>query len=263
MTTTTARIWTTRRLAALVASALVLAGGLALFSTRAVAAFIEVTENGLPGHLSLQSDPYPAEFLDMSPGSVAQWQIQTELVDPSSPLTMQFKRAGDLVERPGTDGLIIQAQLCDQAWSGFPAAPTCGSGATSIFGPTPANSATFGPLALNSDPVPGAAPVYDLGTLTNAQDKFVLVTLSIPETPENQSDESLMGLQASIGFGFTATGADTPGTPGTTPLPNTGADITALLLLAAGTISFGLVLRSARKARLGSLPTGFDERIGA
>lgn len=248
------RTWTTRRIGALVASALVLAAGLTLFSTRAVAAFVAVTENGLLGHLSLQSDPYPAEFLAMSPGSVEYWQIQTELVDTSSPLTMQFKRAGELVERPGTDGLIVQAQRCNQAWTDFPANPTCGSGLVNIFGPTPANSATFGPLALNTAPVPGAAPVYNLGTLTNVQDKFVLVTLSIPETPANQTDQTLMGLEATIGFGFTAQGTDP--TPGT--LPNTGADIAALLMLALGTLGIGLVLRSVRRAS-----TGIDGRTGA
>lgn len=252
--TTTTRAWSAKRVGALVASCLVLAAGLTLFSTSAVAAFVAVGENGLPGHLTLQSDPYPAQFLDMAPGSIEYWQIQTELVDPSAPLTMQFKRDGELVERPGTDGLVLQAQLCNQAWSNFPVAPTCGSGLTNVFGPTPANSAAFGPLAANADAVPPGAPVYNLGTLTNAEDKFVLVTLSIPQTPQNQSDQTLMGLEASIGFGFTADGTQTPAPP----LPNTGADITALLLLALGALGLGLVLRSARRAS-----TGIDGRTSA
>jgi hypothetical protein len=251
------RVWTAGRLAALVVSVIVLAAGLLLFSNRAMAAFVAVAENGLPGHLSLQSDPYPAEFLDMAPGSVEHWQIQTELVDPSAPLTMQFKRDGELVERPGTDGLQLQARLCNQAWSNFPAAPTCGAGLVDVFGPTPANSPAFGDLAANGDPVPANAPVYDLGTLTNAQDKFLLVTLSIPQTPANQSDADLMGLEATIGFGFTADGTVTPVPPVTPPagpttpsLPNTGADIAALLGLAIGTIGIGLALRSARRAAI-------------
>jgi LPXTG-motif cell wall-anchored protein len=235
---------------------LTLIAGFALISNRAVAAFVSVAENGVPGHLSLRADPYPTtlnpDFMSLTPGDSVHWQIETSLVDASSPLTMQFKRDGSLVERPGTDGLQVRAQLCAQAWTNFPAAPTCGTGATDIIATTPANSATFGPLAANTDPVPGAAPVYDLGTLTNAADKFVLVTLSLPAQadPEAQSDQSLMGLEASFGFGFTAMGQDGGGGN----LPNTGLDITALLVVGAGVLGLGLVLASARRARL-----GFDE----
>ena len=252
--TAPARVWTFGRTGALVLAILALIAGLALVSNRAVAAFVSVAENGLPGHLSLRADPYPTtlnpDFMSLTPGDTVYWEIETSLVDPSSPLTMQFKRDGELVERVGTDGLQVQAQLCSQAWTNFPAAPTCGTGATNIFGPTPANSAVFGPLADNSDPVPGAAPVYNLGTLTNAADKYVLVTLSLPAQadPEAQSDQSLMGLEASFGFGFTAMGDD----PG--KLPNTGLDITALLLFGAGVLGLGIVLASARRARI-----GFDE----
>ncbi len=164
---------------------------------------------------------------------------------------MQFKRDGSLVERPGTDGLQVRAQLCAQAWTNFPAAPTCGTGATDIIATTPANSiGTFGPLAANSDPVPGTAPIYNLGTLTNVADKFVLVTLSLPAQldPEAQSDQSLMGLEASFGFGFTAMGDDPSN------LPNTGMDVTALIVIGVGVLGLGIVLMGARRARI-----GFDE----
>lgn len=252
--TAPARVWTFGRTSALVLAVLALIAGFALISNRAVAAFVSVAENGLPGHLSLAADPYPTTlnpgFMQMTPGDTEYWQISTHLADPSSPLTMQFKRDGDLVERPGTDGLQVQAQLCDEEWTNYPAAPVCTSGATNIFGPTPANSPVFGALVANSAPVPGDAPVYDLGTLTNASDKFVLVTLSIPEQEPNvQSDQSLMGLQASFGFGFTAMGEDGPSN-----LPNTGLDLTALIVIAAGVLGLGIVLASARRARL-----GFDE----
>ena len=252
--TAPARVWTFGRIGALVLAILTLIAGFALISNRAVAAFVSVAENGLPGHLSLRADPYPTDlnpdFMALTPGDSVFFEIETSLVDASSPLTMQFKRDGELVERPGTDGLQVQAQLCSQAWTNFPTSPTCGTGATNIFGPTPANSAVFGPLAANSAPVPGAAPVYNLGTLTNAADKFVLVTLSLPAQvdPDAQSDQTLMGLEASFGFGFTAMGDDPGG------LPNTGLDITALLVVGAGVLGLGLVLCSACRARI-----GFDE----
>jgi LPXTG-motif cell wall-anchored protein len=254
--TAPARVWTFGRVGALVLATLTLIAGFALVSNRAMAAFESVAENGLPGHLSLMADPNPntdrASFLSMSPGSVEHWQISTHLVDASSPLTMQFKRDGELAARP--DGLQVRAQLCSQAWTNYPANPTCGGTQSNIFGPAAASSVpTFGVLTANNAALPGNAPVYNLGTLTNAADKYVLVTFSIPApAPEDaleQSDTSLMGLEATFGFGFTAMGDD----PG--KLPNTGLDLTALLVVGLGVLGLGLVLASARRARL-----GFDGR---
>ena len=252
--TAPARVWTFGRIGALVLATLTLIAGFALVSNRAMAAFESVAENGLPGHLSLMADPHPntdrPSFLAMSPGSVEHWQISAHLVEASSPLTMQFKRDGELVEHP--DGLQVRAQLCSQAWTNYPANPTCGGTQSNIFGPAAAGSVpTFGDLTANNAPLPGNAPVYNLGTLTNASNKYVLVTFSIPpqDDPDAQSDQSLMGLEATFGFGFTAMGADGGGN-----LPNTGLDLTALLVVGAGVLGLGLVLASARRARL-----GFDE----
>ena len=252
-TTAPVRVWTFPRVGALVLSILALVAGLALISNRAMAAFVSVAENGLAGHLSLAADPYPTTvnpgFMQMSPGSVEYWQIQASLVDASSPLTMQFKRDGSLVERPGADGLIVEAELCSEEWTNFPVAPTCGGTLEQIILPTPANSIpAFGALTANSADLPADAPIYDLGTITNAADKFVLVTLSIPEQadPDAQSDQSLMGLEASFGFGFTAMGEDGGGN-----LPNTGLDLMALVIAGAGLLGLGLVLAVVRRARLG------------
>lgn len=250
MTTTTARrVWTPLRATALALSTLAVIAGLALSTDRAMAAFVNVIENGLPGHLSLAADPYPTtlnpQFMAMSPGSTVHWQIAASLVDPSSPLTMQFKRDGELVERPSNDGLHVAVALCDVEWTGLPAAPGCATGALLVVPSTPANSAVFGPLAGNSDPVPGAAPVYSLGTITNAADKFVLVTLSIPPQadPDAQSDQSLMGLQASFGFGFTAMGDDPD-------LPGTGLNLGGLILAGLGVLGLGLTLAAAHRIRV-------------
>jgi LPXTG-motif cell wall-anchored protein len=255
--TAPARVWTFGRTGALVLAILTLIAGFALISNRAVAAFVNVAENGLPGHLSLRADPYPntivnPAFLTMSPGSVEYFEIGTHLIDASSPLTMQWVRDGSLVAADVADGLVVGAELCAQAWTNFPAAPTCGApgGSDPIFLPAPANSVPlFGSLHGNDEAAPGDAPVYNLGTLTNAADKYVLVTFSIPEQedPLAQSDVELMGLSASFGFGFTAMGDDPN-------LPNTGLDITALLVVGVGVLGLGLVLLSARRARI-----GFDE----
>ncbi len=93
--------------------------------------------------------------------------------------------------------------------------------------------------------------MYNLGTLTNAANKFVLVTFSIPAQADPEAavrPDRSWASTASFGFGFTAMGDD----PG--KLPNTGLDITALLVIGVGVLGLGLVLASARRARI-----GFDE----
>jgi hypothetical protein len=247
------RVWTARRLAVLVVSSLMLAAGLSFYSARAYAAFVPVP--GAQGtHLSLKSDPQPVSFLDMSPGSVEHWQIDSALVDSTSTLTLQFARSGDLVTHPR--GLWIQVDRCDQAWTDVSTTPVCGSGQTNVFGPAAASSFP-------------ETTVYDLDGLTNAHDKYLLVTLSIPDTPAAEADSTLMGLTATIGLGLTATGPDpvqsgSPSTPTPTPttpavpsdpgspssLAFTGVDIAGLLLLALGALGLGLVITTTRKIRI-------------
>lgn len=234
------------RVGVLVLALAVLGAGLSLFSTRAYAVLVDIVENGAPGHLSLASDPaQPVEFLDMSPGSVEQWQIAASLIDPSSPLTMQFKRDGALVSRP--DGLTWQGQLCTVEWDITVTPATCAGAASNVFGPLPASDPSFGPMSTNTDPVPALAPVYNLGTITNVSDKYLLVTLSIPYSIAAASDQSLMGIQSTLGFGFSASG-NSP-TPPPTTLANTGQDGAAIGLTALGALLLGLVLRSVRHAR--------------
>jgi hypothetical protein len=241
------RVRSARRVALLVLSSLMVAAGLSAFSTSAFAAFVPVPTAQGP-HLSLESDPQPAEFTDMSPGSVEHWQISAALVDPTSTLTVEFSRAGSLITNPL--GLWVEVDRCDQAWTDVTATPVCGSGGVNVFGPVAANS------------VPDTS-VYDLAGLTNAHDKYLLVTLSIPDSPAAEADTSLMGLTATMGFGLTATGADqtspgnpssptgptSPGSPGDGSLAFTGVDIAGLLLLALGALGLGLVILGARKAR--------------
>jgi hypothetical protein len=255
------RVWSPARVAALLIAALALVAGLTLTSTRAWAVLVALPENGTPGHLALRSDPSPAQFLDMSPGTADHWEIATDLVDPAATLTMQFTRDGALVSRP--DGLTVQAQLCDGEWTGMPTAPACATGATNVFGPVAASdTSTFGALSANhTGAVTG--PTWSLGTLTSAHDEYLLVTLSIPDTPAARADPTLMGLTADIGFGFDATettvpsGPTTPATPITPAAPapsalaSTGVDALALLLLALGALGLGIVLWSARRVRAG------------
>lgn len=227
---------------------LTLATGLSLFSTRAWAMLTTLPENGIAGHLTLRSDPAPARFLGLSPGDTRSWQIAADLVDPSSPLTMQFTRNGALVSRP--DGLQVRAQLCDSEWTDLAATPTCPTGSTNVFGPVAASDPRFGPLEPNHT---GAltSPTWSLGTITDAHDEYLLVTLSIPDSPSARRDRTLMGLSADIGFGFNAEGGDTPAAPppARSALAPTGVDVVALLLLASGALGIGATLGLASRAR--------------
>lgn len=231
----------TIRAGGIAVSVVAIVAGLMLASTSAQAVWMSVAENGILGHLSLRSDPYPANFLAMSPGSVEQWQIATSLVDPVATLTVQVQRDGELVERP--DGLQLRLQSCETEWLDFPSAPHCPTAAT-VFGPAPASSTALGALG----PIDAASPVFPLGSLTHDAGKYLLVTMSIPDTAEARADESLMGLTATVGLVFTASGDIVPA-PEPPGLADTGADATAIALLASGIAGLGILLRSVRPRR--------------
>jgi hypothetical protein len=242
------------RAVAVAGSALVLAMGSLALASAARAEFVPVP--GADGaHLSLQSDPYPVSFDDLSPGSVEHWQIEASLVDDSAPLTLQFRRAGALVSNPR--GLRLAVARCDRAWTSVSSVPVCAKNEAAVFGPTAARDL----------PESGR---YDLASITHDDGKYLLVTLSLPDTPAARADRSLMGLSASLGFGLTATGADPLPTKTTTPTPTstagapgpgasasgalafTGSDATPLLLVALATLSLGtlaIVSRHRRRAR--------------
>ncbi|HEX4442058.1 MAG TPA: hypothetical protein VHZ81_00665 [Galbitalea sp.] len=237
------RAWGPARVVALAVASVMMAGGLSLASATAYAAFVAVpTAQG--AHLKLSSDPNPVEFLDMSPGSVDHWQIDASLVDPSSTLTLAFSRNGDLITNPR--GLRVEVDRCDQVWTNVSTTPVCGSGEANVIGPVAASAVS-------------EATIFDLAGLTNVHDKFLLVTLSIPDSAAAEADTSLMGITGNIGFGLTASG-DTPTSPGSPsspgspgspggPLAFTGVDILGLVLLALGALGLGVVLMGARKIR--------------
>lgn len=236
--------WGARRITAIVLGSAAIVAGLSLTSATAFAAFTPVT--GAQGtHLSLQSDPNPVEFLDMSPGSVEHWQIDAAVVDPTATLTLQFARNGELITNPR--GLHVEVDRCDQAWTDVSTTPVCGSGEATVFGPEAASAVS-------------ESTIYDLAGITSAQDKFLLVTLSITDSAAAEADQSLMGITANVGIGLTASG-DTPTSPGSPSNPSnpsgpgggslafTGVDILGLMLLALGALVVGLVLTGARKVR--------------
>jgi hypothetical protein len=219
--------WSGCRVTAAVLSCLVLAAGLSAFAMRASAAMLPVA--GAQGaHLQLWSDPDTASFLDMSPGSVEHWQIAADLVGTSSTLHTQFwNSGGQLITNPR--GLWLSLDRCDQPWTGMPSAPVCATGRTSVFASTAAASAS-------------QTTQWGLGAI---QDKFLLVTLALPDTPAARADRSLQGITANVGFGVTAADGD----PTPAVLASTGADVGAVALLALGAIGVGVTVHGARRIR--------------
>jgi hypothetical protein len=240
------RVWGVARLSALILTSLMIAGGLSLVSMRASAAFLPV--QGAQGpHLRLQSDPSPAQFLDLSPGSVAQWQISASVVDTVASLTVEFVHGGALVTQP-IDGLQVQVQRCDAPWSNVATSPACSENRQNVFGPAAASSMPVGTHT-------------NLGGITSARDKFLLVTMSLPNTAYARADKSLQGLSGTLSFGLTAADATATTTTviGTNsrPVPAlrpkvlafTGADAVPLGLLALGAAGLGIIISGARKIR--------------
>ena len=219
--------WTARRITAATLSCVVLALGLSAFALRASAAMLPVS--GAQGsHLQLWSDPGSASFMDMSPGSVEHWQIAADLVGTSSTLYTRFwNSGGQLITSP--HGLRLSLDRCDQPWTGMPSAPACAAGRTTVFASTAAASAS-------------QSTQWGLGGI---QDKFLLVTLALPDAPAARADRSLQGLTANVGFGVTAADGD----PTPAVLASTGADVGAVALLALGAIGVGVTVHGARRIR--------------
>ncbi|MEV8273312.1 hypothetical protein [Microbacterium sp. NPDC077184] len=231
-----------RRGSAVVVATLSLAAlglGSVLVADAARAAFIDVPPTGTPGRLVLSADPYPAEFLDLSPGEPAFWQIRARLEDASrATLALELRKSGTLATYPR--GLAMQVDVCDAPWSGFPAAPVCTPGARAVTVATPADDYTV------------SSPTFELRPLTPSAPQYLLVTLSVEDSAAARSDEALMGLRGQMGVGLTATSVDdvpvTP--PGPGPLPATGFDIGMLLgvgALALGMVGLGATMRPARQ----------------
>ncbi|MDZ8201274.1 hypothetical protein RZO50_07095 [Microbacterium sp. SSW1-59] len=229
-----------RRGSALVVATLSVAAlgvGSVLVADAAGAAFIDVPETCAPGHLVLSSDPYPAQFLDLSPGDPAFWQIRARLEDASrATLSLELRKDGALASYPR--GLVMQVDVCDAPWSGSPTAPECSRGARAVTVATPADDYTT------------SSPTFELRPLSPSAPQYLLVTLSIEDSATARSDESLMGLRGQMGIGLTATAIDdVPVTP-PGPLPSTGVDVGTLVgvgALALGLVGLGASMRLARQ----------------
>jgi hypothetical protein len=222
---------------AALSAALFAAGGL-LLGVRASAALIDVPPTGAPGRLVLSSEPYPVEFLDISPGEPRFWQVAARLEDASrATLALELRKAGELVEHPR--GLTMSVAVCDVPWSSLDTAPVCTSGERAVAVATPADEFT------------GSSPVFELRPLTPTSPEYLLVTLSVDDDAAARADTSLMGLTGSMGVGLTAVAMDQLAhRPDTGGLARTGTDagmLLAVVAIAGGLLGIGAALRLCRQ----------------
>ena len=221
--------------------ALLITGG-AVLAGAASAAWVDVPTTGTPGRLVLASDPYPAQFLDLSPGDPRSWQVEASLEDATAAtLELELRKDGELVEHPR--GLTMSVQSCAVEWTDFPAAPSCTSGLEDVTVATPADDYSV------------TSPSFELPDLAATAPVYLLVTLAVEDSAEARADTTLMGITGAMALGLTAVSVDSlPPTPGPGPLPNplapTGGDLSgfvAALALAAALLAAGLALRLVRQ----------------
>lgn len=221
-------------------------GGLMLAGA-AHAALIDVPPTGTPGRLVLSSDPYPAEFLELSPGEPGYWEVGARLEDATrATLSLELRKSGQLVEHPR--GLTMTVDLCSVEWTGLDSAPVCATGAQRIAVATPADDYTT------------SSPTFELEPLRSDRPEYLLVTLAVEDSAEAMADTSLMGLTGDMAVGLTATAFDDVpvkpvnpgGGSGTRPsgLANTGTELSAVAAVAAlvaGLLGLGTAFRIYRK----------------
>ena len=227
-----------------------LAAGSLLLADAARAAFVDVPETGQPGHLVLSADPYPAEFLDISPGEPAYWQVTARLEDASSAtLSLELRKDGEVTEHPR--GITMTVDRCSVPWTDVDTSPRCTDGAARVTVATPADDYTT------------SSPTFELRPLRADRPEHLLVTLAVEDSAAAMADESLMGLTGTMGLGLTATAIDDrpidpvrpdrPERPGG-PLANTGLDgqlagLAAFGALTAGLLGLALVVSRVRGRR--------------
>lgn len=159
--------------------------------------------------LLVSSDWGIAELSDLRPGQPAYWFVDAAVDGVAGArLTLQIRKDGALMEVP--NGVVVVVERCSVEWVDGPGGPSCDLGRTVIATATP------------DDDLSTSSPRYWLDAVDSRDPSYVMVTLSIEDTPENRADTALMGLTGSLGLGITAVEAvpgetDPPTEPPTDP----------------------------------------------
>jgi hypothetical protein len=228
-------------LAALAVLALV--GGLSLIGGRASAALRDVTDLGMPGHLSLSAG-WSTRMLDMSPGEPGHWLIDAHLDDvPHATLAVEIRADGEIADLE--HGMLLRLDRCDVGWTpavhGAGTMPTCAVGSRAVLEPTPLSAFR------------AAGPRMGLPDITATDGEHLMLTAALDDA--RAGDPELMGLTGTLAVGLHAQGgaaaAGSAAPPAGGLLPRTGAgfDVAALALVGAGALGLGLLARTGGRRR--------------
>lgn len=226
--------------AVLTASVLALIASAALGVNRASALLHEISETGLPGYLALHADPVAPNWQDLTPGDTVHWLMSASLSDAqTSSLDLELRSEGALVQ---AGELQVAVTACTEPFSSHGPGTTpgdfiCESDASTVVEQTP----------LSAVAQPERGDLYALARLHAGAPRYLLVTLSVPETADLQA---MAGTSMQVGVGLHASGDSDSSTMPPPTLVVTGADLYILGLLGVGL--FGVVIgvaliRSARR----------------
>ncbi|WP_187265004.1 hypothetical protein [Homoserinibacter sp. GY 40078] len=219
-----------------IAAALMVGLGLATVSAGpASATRMDHVDDGEPGLLTLQEENLPDDVI-LQPGDSVYWLVTTSLeAETDGDLDLTIESAGSLAEHPG--GLTVDIDECAAPWL-LGATATCPAGERTHLVETP--------FALLRSP-----ETLDMGELVNYSDRYLLVTLALPDaTPaELQGGEAEFQLTFSAVGDLETIGVDpSAGGSGTAALGATGAAATAPLAVAVlmGVIGIAMRIRGRR-----------------
>lgn len=235
--------------------------GLLLTAERAVASYEEIIDAGKPGLLTLSVNAATPLWATLKPGDTSSWLVRAELDGAATgSLALELTASGKLVD---TAGLTAAVSACSGEFTTGAGAgteqPRCGGTPEPVLATTPLRD-----LARTQ-------ARYALTELHAGTPRELLVTLQLPTTATRAD---VTDASARVGLGLFAAGDTAPPTtapPTTTPQPSprptatppgsvespggtghelafTGADLTALGLVAAGLIGLGLLLHARRIA---------------
>ena len=255
----TSRVHSRRRVTGrtvLTAAALaVLCLGIILTAGRAMATYRQVIDAGQPGLLTLSVNSETPLWATLKPGQESHWLVRAELSGASAgSLALEFSASGRLVETAGLTAAVTACSGSFAAGSPEGDAPSCSGKPRAVLAETPLRDLTR------------AHARYALAELHAGSPRELLVTLHLPETATRAE---VADAAATVGLGVFAAGDTTPPTtppptppsqpparpivqqPGLTTaqpsLATTGADLTALCLVAVGLLGISLALHSRRR----------------
>lgn len=235
-------------LALFLAATVVLGCGIALTAQRAWATFEHIVDTGKPGLLTLSVDSSTPMWATLAPGESTQWLVRAELSDAAEgSLSLELDAQGSLVS---VGELTAAVASCSQSFTRERGTLHCTGASETVLAPTPLRE--LAPLRHQ----------YALADLRANAPRELLVTLQVPDSV---SRTDVAGATARVGLGLHTAGdtvptvppTDPPVTPPTKPPPLapdpastsgaaglavTGADLTALGLLAAGLAGLGAAL---------------------